>query len=137
MDIKQEICHDCNVKEGELHELGCDMETCPFCRNQLISCDCCYKLLNIKHTPETWEYHNGLTDEQEEQWSRMLDVKGRIPYIQVLPLCRMCGKLYPDVFNIPDEEWEKVVIPELQGEMLCWKCYQRMKQLFPNGWRKV
>lgn len=33
-------CHDCNCAEGEFHHLGCDMERCPSCRGQFISCDC-------------------------------------------------------------------------------------------------
>lgn len=34
-----EKCHDCQVERGELHEKGCDVEQCPECRTQLISCD--------------------------------------------------------------------------------------------------
>jgi hypothetical protein len=37
-----DTCHDCaipNVK-GNLHHFGCDMEQCPKCGGQLISCDC-------------------------------------------------------------------------------------------------
>src|SRR5665647_411105 len=37
---KKARCHDCGVSEGEIHEYGCDMEVCPFCGGQLISCDC-------------------------------------------------------------------------------------------------
>ena len=33
-------CHDCCVLSGELHVPGCDVEQCPSCRNQLISCLC-------------------------------------------------------------------------------------------------
>lgn len=33
-------CHDCNVTKGQYHHLGCDMEECPRCGGQLISCDC-------------------------------------------------------------------------------------------------
>lgn len=34
------FCHDCNTPIGGLHHPGCDMETCPKCGRQLITCDC-------------------------------------------------------------------------------------------------
>lgn len=39
---RREICHDCNIlnKKGNYHHFGCDMERCPRCKKQLISCDC-------------------------------------------------------------------------------------------------
>jgi len=33
-------CHDCNIKHGGFHHPGCDVERCPKCGLQLISCDC-------------------------------------------------------------------------------------------------
>jgi hypothetical protein len=33
-------CHDCGAKSGYLHHNGCDMESCPKCGGQLLSCDC-------------------------------------------------------------------------------------------------
>lgn len=33
-------CHDCAAIKGEFHVPGCDMERCPACRGQAISCGC-------------------------------------------------------------------------------------------------
>jgi len=33
-------CHDCGVGAGEYHTPGCDVERCPRCHGQLITCPC-------------------------------------------------------------------------------------------------
>jgi len=37
-----ERCHDCNIvnKKGNIHHFGCDIERCPKCNGQIISCEC-------------------------------------------------------------------------------------------------
>lgn len=104
------ICHGCVVKVGELHKLGCDVEVCPICGNQLITCS--------------------------EEHFKLVEGGGypRIPYIPRLSNCGVCGAISPDFFNVPDEEWDKYVIPQLQDKVLCKGCYKDMKKLFPNGW---
>jgi hypothetical protein len=37
-------CHDCAVTKGEYHVPGCDMEACPKCGTQAITCGCNYKV---------------------------------------------------------------------------------------------
>jgi hypothetical protein len=33
-------CHDCGVAVGQLHVRGCDVEQCPYCGRQSITCPC-------------------------------------------------------------------------------------------------
>ena len=35
-------CGDCNVVRGGFHHPGCDVQECPLCRGQLLSCGCLF-----------------------------------------------------------------------------------------------
>ena len=76
---KRKTCGDCGTKEGQLRILGCDMECCPFCGNQLISCQCGYKKLGIDVSPGSWAYSHGLTEAQQEDWEKLLSDKDASP----------------------------------------------------------
>lgn len=39
-NFKSVRCHDCNIEVGGIHHPGCDVEECPICHFQLISCGC-------------------------------------------------------------------------------------------------
>lgn len=132
-------CHDCGTEEGQLHgyKRGCDMERCPFCGKQLIGCGCCYEKLGITKHYDFREkfsglpkevFENGLDEEQEKQWLEILTEKGRIPWIQYPNVCQRCGKLWPDLFLVPTEEWNHYIEPEMRNTILCRSCYDWIKE---------
>ena len=65
----------CDAQYGDPHIGNCEQEECPFCHQQLIGCDCVYKLLGIDQS-NTIE----LTKTQMKRWDQRLRAKGLVLY---------------------------------------------------------
>jgi len=66
-----DICPACHAGTGELHELGCPVELCPWCGGQLVYCSCRFDKLEVE----------SLSSEQELiRFEEILNEQGRIPY---------------------------------------------------------
>lgn len=128
-------CGECGCSEGELHELGCSWEICPFCGGQLVTWDCRYEILglmsNSKCGKEDYAYE--LSPEQEDQWVDALFDKGRRPFMWWPVVCARCGKLNPDLFMVPDEDWEKYIDPNERSLVICRDCYLDIRRLIDRA----
>lgn len=80
-----ETCPDCGVRTGELHDLFCLKERCPFCGGQLASCDCIRSVLKLSNT-EGEALDKYIDDsvpplsDVMRRWREALDAKGRVPF---------------------------------------------------------
>lgn len=129
-------CHDCGVLEGELHRPGCDMEFCPFCGGQLITCPCWYTKLGYAYDENASfcglppkVYVNALSDQEEARFMKMCDARGRVPYVWLPLVCGRCGELWPTSFMVDNKEWLFYLGTNYEGVMLCPACYDEIKRL--------
>jgi hypothetical protein len=78
-------CPDCDTPTGQLHEMFCSKERCPFCGRQLVTCGCISTVLNL--TEDEQAAVDDYEDDQSEplagiieRWRVALAAKGRVPF---------------------------------------------------------
>lgn len=54
-------CKACEVKPDHFHKDGCDMEPCPRCSDQLLSCDCVF----VEPSYQVFDDHNEVNPFEE------------------------------------------------------------------------
>ena len=52
-------CHDCGIKFGNVHHVGCDVESCPKCNGQFIGCGCDAKTYFTSAVYTATQYETG------------------------------------------------------------------------------
>jgi hypothetical protein len=82
-------------------------------------------------------YCQGLPDEQDAAFEKMLEDKGRIPYIVYPNLCARCGCRWPDLFHVSDEDWNRYVEPRERNKLLCRPCYDWIKEVIDTARQKT
>lgn len=63
-------CAICYTPRGEQHEPGCPWEQCPFCKEQLLGCQCWMKQFSI--VEEEGKETRDLTPKEDEMWEQIL-----------------------------------------------------------------
>lgn len=97
-----DICGDCFCKEGELHEEGCDMEKCPNCGGQLISCGCFM---------------------DNRVYDNMKNIPNREPFFVTTDSCARCGVEEPRMMMVDNETWKNICGVTFNEEsILCPAC---------------
>ncbi len=71
MDGDWDVCPACHAASGELHELGCPVEICPWCGGQLVHCPCRFDKLELDHIS---------SEHDLVRFEEILNEQGRIPY---------------------------------------------------------
>jgi hypothetical protein len=72
-------CHDCGVEAGQYHREECDVERCPYCCGQLVTCDCRRKPPLDDRIPWTGDWP-GVAECREFGWySRLVPGLGWVP----------------------------------------------------------
>jgi hypothetical protein len=119
-------CHDCGAKPGELHQPGCDVERCPACGGQAISC------LSDKDDALFCENLNERVEESERMpWD------GEFPGTKAAIEYGFYSFWGPD-HGMPDKTWVRCgkddpgAGPDLNRVMSCCHWDRKLKRMVRN-----
>jgi hypothetical protein len=74
-----DVCRDCGAAPSEFHRPGCDVEQCPYCGFQFISCDCRRRAPLDDRLPWTGLWP-GVAECREFGWfARLVPGRGWVP----------------------------------------------------------
>jgi hypothetical protein len=127
-------CHDCGVAEGERHALFCTMERCPWCGGQLAGCRCIVEVLRLDEAEQRAvdKYHDDTVEPLRtivKRWEEALEQKGRVPFIIYPNVCAKCGSLWPEFFQVSNDEWCRYIQPDMRDQIICRKCFDYIRAL--------
>jgi hypothetical protein len=116
--LEQEIlfpepyCHDCGAAPGQMHTSGCDVERCPACGDQAISCPCSDKVVrkwSNKRQPWTGVWPGVKECQEYNFWCKRGPGKGWVPCDKADPEAREdLGRLERECEWNPElQKWEK------------------------------
>jgi hypothetical protein len=88
-------CHDCKAKPGEMHKGNCDVERCPLCGHQAMSCGCVYEVNEMSRERLKQEhpdiYKGGPTEAMYKKLEEAFaEVGGPLPWTGIWPGVAEC-----------------------------------------------
>jgi len=66
--MSDDACVECSAEIGQIHKWGCDIEKCPFCDCQLMTCSCTNNLMDILLNRTDADTVDCFTPAEKKRW---------------------------------------------------------------------